>query len=147
MTINTDTLDQGRLSRSERVALAVALCWGAALLPAAAVAPVYQSASVTSSGAVTRGSATLLNENGSGILLIVAVPLLVSLIVGYSLWRRGVRRSAGAIAWTFIGLLAGFNLVSMLSIGAFILPVTACLVSRAPSTHRELMTQPGVAPN
>lgn len=113
MTINRDPLDQSRLRRSERVALAVALCWGAALIPAAALAPVYQSASVTSSGAVTRGSATLLNENGSGILLIVAVPLLVSLIVGCALWRRGARRSAGAIAWTFTGVQAGFNLVSM----------------------------------
>jgi hypothetical protein len=62
-----------------------------------------------------------------GVLLIIAVPLLVTVIVGYALWRRGARRGAGPIAWTFTGLLAGFNLVAMLSIGPFIMPVTASL--------------------
>ena len=69
----------------------------------------------------------MVDVNGSGILLIIVVPLLVTLVVGFALWRRGGRRGAGPIAWTFTGLLAGFNLVAMLSIGAFIVPVTACL--------------------
>jgi len=109
------------------VALAVALFWSAALLVAAALAPAYQSTTETSSGTVTHGSATLVNENGSGVLLIIGVPLLVTVIVGCALWRRGTRRGAGPIAWTVTGLLAGFNLVAMLSIGPYIMPVTACL--------------------
>jgi len=116
-----------RLRRGESVALAVALLWSAALLVAAVLAPAYQSTTETSSGTVTHGSATLVNENGAGVLLIIAVPLLVTLIVGYALWRRGARRGAGPVAWTFTGLLTGFNLVAMLSIGPFIMPVTACL--------------------
>jgi hypothetical protein len=117
----------GRLRRAEWVALTIALSWSAALLAAAALAPAYQSTTQTSSGTVTHQSATLVDENGSGVLLIIAVPLLVTVIVGYALWRRGARRGAGPIAWTFTGLLAGFNLVAMLSIGPFIMPVTACL--------------------
>jgi hypothetical protein len=111
------------LRRGEWVVLAVALFWSAPLLLAAALAPAYQSTTETSSGKVTHGSATLVDENGPGVLLIIGVPLLVTVIVGYALWRRG----AGATASTFTGLLAGFNLIAMLSIGPFILPVTACL--------------------
>lgn len=118
----------GRLRRGEWAALAVALVWSAALLVAAALAPAYQSTTETSSGTVTHGSATLVNENGSGVLLIVGVPLLVTVIVGHALWRRGARRGAGPTAWIFTGLLTGFNIVAMLSIGPFIMPVTACLV-------------------
>jgi hypothetical protein len=109
------------------VALAVALFWSAALLVAAAVAPAYQSTTETSSGTVTHGSETLVNANGFGVLPIIGVPLLLTVIVGYALRRRGARRGAGAIAWTFTGLLAGVNLAAMLSIGPFIMPVTACL--------------------
>jgi hypothetical protein len=116
-----------RLRRAEWIALVVALFWSAALLVAAVLTPAYQSTTETSSGTVTHGSATLVNENGAGVLLIIGMPLLVTLMVGYALWRRGARRGAGPVAWTLTGLLAGFNLVAMLSIGPFIVPVTACL--------------------
>jgi hypothetical protein len=109
-----------------RTAVAVALAWSVALLVAATVVPVYGTSTETASGTVT-GSATLVDENGSGILLVVAVPLLMSVIVGCTLWSRGARRGAGMIAWTATVLLAGFNLIAMLSIGLFIVPVTVCL--------------------
>jgi hypothetical protein len=70
----------------------------------------------------------LVEQNGFGVLLTMAVPLLVTIIVGYALWRRGARRGAGVIAWTLTGLLACLSLVAMLSVGVFVLPVTACLV-------------------
>jgi hypothetical protein len=120
-------MGDGRLRRGERMALAVALIWSAALIVAAALAPVYRSTTETSSGTVTDQSATLVDENGPAVLLPIAVPLLVTVIVGRALWRRGASRGAGPVAWTFTGLLAGFNLVEMLSIGPFILPVTASL--------------------
>jgi hypothetical protein len=113
--------------RGEWVALAVALIWSAGLIVAAAVAPAYQSATETSSGTVTHGPATLVDENGLAILLPVGVPLLVTVIVGYALWRREASRGAGPIAWTFTVLLAGFNVVAMASIGLLMLPVTAAL--------------------
>ena len=121
---------------AEGLALAAALAWSALLLVAATQVPVYQSETETTSEAetgtvthtVSPGSSTLVDENGSGILLIVAVPLLVTVLVACALWIRGSRRGAGLVAWTLTGLLACFNLLAMLSIGVFIVPVTACLV-------------------
>jgi hypothetical protein len=121
-------MGDGHLPRGEWVALAVALVWSAGFIVAAALAPAYQSTTETSSGIVTHGSATLVDENGRAVLLPVGVPLLVTVIVGCALWRREASRGAGPIAWTFTGLLAGFNVVAMLSIGPFMLPVTASLV-------------------
>lgn len=128
-----------RLRRGEWTALAVALIWSAGLMIAAALAPAYQSTTETSSGTVTHESATLVDENGPAVLLPVGMPLLVTVIVGYALWRREASRGAGPVAWTFTGLLAGFNVVAMLSIGPFIVPVTAslfvaCAMRQAP-TH------------
>jgi len=123
------------------MALAAALVWSAGLIVAAAVAPAYQSTSETSSGTVTHESSTLVDENGPAVLLPVGVPLLVTVIVGYALWRREASRGAGPIAWTFTGLLAGFNVVAMLSIGLLMLPVTAALAvacaKRQALTHGE----------
>jgi hypothetical protein len=118
----------GRLGREEWVALSLALLWSVGLIVSAAVAPAYQSTTETSSGAVISETATLLDENGPAILLPVAVPLLVTVIVGYALWRRENRRGAGPIAWTATVLLAGFNVLAMASIGLFMVPVTAVLV-------------------
>lgn len=122
-------IGSGRLSRAEWVALGVALVWSGGLLVAAVVAPAYQSATETSSGTVTHGSATLVEQNGPGVLLPLSVPLLVTVVVGCLLWRRGGHRGAGPMAWTLTGLLAGLNLLAMFSIGLFVLPVTACLTA------------------
>lgn len=132
---------------SEWVALAVALFWSAVLLVIATGVPVYEgeteTSTVTSSAVVvTHESLTLVDENGSGILVIIGVPLLVTIIVGLALWLRGARRGAGPIALTFTGLLAAFNLVAMLTIGLLIIPVTACLafacIKRQTRPHGEV---------
>jgi hypothetical protein len=73
-------MGDGHLPRGEWVALAVALVWSAGFIVAAALAPAYQSTTETSSGTVTHGSATLVDENGRGVLLPVGVPLLVTVI-------------------------------------------------------------------
>jgi hypothetical protein len=135
------TMRVGRLRRGEWMALAVALIWCVGLIVAAALDPAYQSTTETSSGTVTHESATLVDENGPAILVPVAVPLLVTVIVGYALWRREASRGAGPIAWTFTVLLAGFNVVAMASIGLLMLPVTAALgvafAKRQAPTHGE----------
>jgi len=118
---------KGRLRRLEWVSLAIASVWGAGLLAAAVVVPVYSSSGVSSSGSVTYGSATLVGVNGWNVLLVVAVPLLATVIAGGALWRRGLRRGAGFVAWTIAGLLAVFNVLALASIGVFVIPVTACL--------------------
>jgi hypothetical protein len=128
-----------RLRLGEWMALAVALLWSAGLIVAAAMAPAYEPTTEASSGTVTHESATLVDENGPAILLPVGVPLLVTVIVGYALWRREASHGAGRIAWTFTVLLAGFNVVAMASIGLFMLPVTAALAvacaKRQAGTH------------
>jgi hypothetical protein len=120
------------LRPGEWVPLAVALLWAAALFVIITAVPFYESDTETStrtspSPVVTHDSLTLVEENGSGILLIIAIPLLVTIIAGFALWLRGSRPGAGPIAWTFTGLLAGFNFLAILTIGLFIVPVTACL--------------------
>lgn len=142
-----------RLRPVQWIAVAIAGCWALALPIAACVAPAYDSTSVTSvarSGAapgsgsavidgpvtVTRTSATLVQENGPVALVIAAVPLLVTLAVTCALVLRSPRQSgAGPLPWSLVALLATVNLLAMLSIGVFVLPVTGALIL-ACATHR-----------
>ena len=126
----------GRFGRFERLSLAVALAWGIGLVVAALLVPVYQSSGISSSGTsgasssgtMTGGSATLVGVNGWGALLVAGAPLAAAMVTGCTLWRRAGRPGAGVVAWTVTGLLVCFNLLAMLSIGAFVLPVTLALV-------------------
>jgi hypothetical protein len=123
-----------RFGRYQRIALASALAWAAGLVMAAALVPVYQSSSVSSSGAVVNGSATLVGVNGWGVLLLAGAPLAAALVIWYALWGRRGRQGAGILAWVVTALLIGFNVLAMLSIGVFLIPVTLALVV-ACSTH------------
>jgi hypothetical protein len=123
-----ESLDN-RFGRLVWVPLAIALIWSVALLVAAALEPFYQSELVSSSGTVTRASATLVGVNGWGVLVLAGVPLLATTMVGGALWRRGARRPAGVFAWTITGLLAGFGVLALMSIGAFIIPVSIGLAA------------------
>jgi hypothetical protein len=116
--------------------LGVALIWSIVLLVAACLVPTYSSTSVSSDGVVTHGSETLVGDNGLGVLPVVAAPLLLTCLVAAALWRRGTRPGAGALAWTATGLLIAFNLVALMSIGVFVLPVTVAL-TLACATRKE----------
>jgi len=116
-----------RFGRLERISLAVALIWGTALIITAVLVPVYQSSSVSSSGPVTAGSATLVGVNGWGALLVAGAPLVAAVVTACALWRRAERHSAGVVAWAVTGLLICFNVLAMLSIGVFVIPVTVAL--------------------
>ena len=105
------------------IALVGALGWSAALIVGACVVPVYSS-----DGPAGRGSATLVGENGAGVIGVVIIPLVVSVVVAAVLNRRSAAPNAGPVAWTATGLLATFNVLALLSIGIFVLPVTVCLV-------------------
>jgi hypothetical protein len=131
----------GRLGRLERVSLAIAAAWGAGLLAAAAVVPAYSSAGASSSGAVSHGSATLVDVNGWGVLLVVSVPLVATAMVGSALWRRGPRQDTGVLAWAIAGLLAVFNVLALASIGVFVIPATICLFVACASHGRQRGTQ------
>ena len=121
-----ENVGTARLGRVPAVALLVAAAYGVALVVAAFVLPVYDSDSSSSTGGTSRASHTLVGVNGSGVAVVLAVPLLVTLAVGFALWLRS--RWALPIAWSLTGLLAALNLLAMLSVGIFVLPVTAALV-------------------
>ena len=125
---------EARLRRVPAVALPVAAAYGVALVVAAFVLPVYASDSSSSSGETSRGSDTLVGVNGPGVALVLAVPLLVTLAVGFALWQRS--RWALPITWSLTGLLAALNLLAMLSVGIFVLPVTAALVLACARSRR-----------
>jgi hypothetical protein len=116
-----------RLGPVPAVALLAASAYGVALVVAAFIAPVYGTDSSSSSGETSQASDTLVGVNGLSAAVVLAVPLLVTLAVGCALWL-GTHRAALPVAWTLTGLLAAANLVAMLSVGVFILPVTAALV-------------------
>lgn len=124
-----------RLGRVAATTLLMAGVYGIALVVAGFVVPVYRSTSVSSSGALTDGSDTLVGVNGVGVVFVLGVPLLATVLVASALWSRS-RRGALAIAWTLTGLLAAFNLLAMLSIGVFVLPVTAALIVACTSSRR-----------
>jgi len=127
-----------RLGRTTVGALLVAACWSAILIAGAFLFPANgaagnESSGSSSIGAVPHASATapppetLVGIDGPRVAAVISVPLLVTLAVGIALWL-GSRRGAIPAAWVLTGLLAAFNLVAMLTIGIFVLPVTVALV-------------------
>ena len=111
------------------VALGVAGLWGLGLLIAAVTVPVSSGSTVGASGAV-ESSATLVEENGDGVLAIVAIPLVVSLGVALALvYRYQTRRPGpGVVAPVLTGLVLILCLLGMLTIGVFMVPVAISLV-------------------
>ena len=137
-----------RFGRFEQISLVIALVWGTGLAVATLVVPVYQLSSYSSSGTATDGSATLVGVNGWGALLVTVAPLAAAMVTGWALWRRAGRQGAGVLAWAVTGLLVCFNLLAMLSIGVFVLPVTLALVVACATHGRKpygVVTRSGVA--
>ena len=113
--------------RASSVALLGAAIWGLGLVVAGLLVPAYQSTEMSSSGELAQTTKTLVGMNGPGVLVVLAVPFLVTLLVASALLARS-RRAALPFAWALTALLAAFNLVGMLTVGVFVLPVTAALV-------------------
>jgi hypothetical protein len=100
------------------VALGLALAWSVVLVVGAFVVPVYST-----DGSTGPGSSTLVGENGAGVVGVMVVPLVLVLLVSAALWRNHL-----AAGWSVTGVLAVFNLLALLSIGVFVLPVTVGLI-------------------
>lgn len=132
-----------RLGRVASWSLLVCTIYGAGLVVGGFLAPVYKSTGVSSTGEVAHGSETLVDVNGRGVVIVLGLPLLITVAIGFALWH-GSWRGAIPFAWALTGLLAAFNLLAMLSIGVFVLPVTAALVV-ACSTSRTRPKHPGPA--
>ena len=118
------------------IALGVAVVWSIGLLVGATTLPAYKRVSATSSSTVagpvatTESSATLVEENGAGVLGFIAIPLVVTGAVTLALRRRrrAGRAGPGPCAWTATVLLTVFCVLGALTIGVFVLPVAIALV-------------------
>lgn len=128
------------LGRRALIAWAVAIAWSIAVWFAAFSVPVYSSEGASSDGTVVDSGVTLVGENGLSAVVVISVPLVVSLLVGATLafvaWPAG-----RVLAWVLTGLLAALNVLALLSIGIFVLPVTialvvTCATSRQPQPAR-----------
>jgi hypothetical protein len=126
------------LGRPASVALVIAGVWGLGLVVAGFVVPMYRTMTESESGEVARGTDTLVGANGPGVVVGLAVPFVVTVLVGCALLLRA-HRGGLPVAWTLTGLLAVLTFLSMPSIGLFIIPITTSLVVACASSH----PQPG----
>ena len=116
--------------KTVRIALVGATLWSAALVVAALTLPAYSGATAgaDSTGAVIERSttATLVDVNGWWGLVIASIPLGACVVVGALLLGPG-GRVAQALAAVVVALLGGLTVLSLLSIGLFLVPAVAGL--------------------
>jgi hypothetical protein len=121
------------MKRSVWLPLLGAIAWAALLLPGALYLPIgFQQYTGTRS--------TLVQLNGHGILLLVAVPLVLSCLAGTSLLVHAKTGwpVARVVAWNFTGaVLAGAALGTVtFLIGIFVVPAGALLVVACANSAR-----------
>jgi hypothetical protein len=122
------------MTRRWRLAMrltAGALVWALGVVLAALLLPAFNGQTVTSElNGVTLKTATFVQVNGAWVLIPVAVPVLVTVLVGVALHARRTNGPSwvGPAAWGAIALVLVLALVTIASIGAIMLPVVALLV-------------------
>ena len=106
-----------------------ALVWSLGLVLAALFAPVYGTSSASSGvNGVTLSDATLVQVNGAWVLILVAIPALVSAVVILGLRaRHSGARWGRAVAWSAIALLLVEAVLGIMSIGVFLIPAIVLL--------------------
>ena len=125
--------------RTVRFALAGAILWSIALVVGALTVPLYSGSSAGSVGSagadstggvvidpVTSTTATLVAVNGWWGLVIAGIPLVACVVVGTLLLRAG-GRAAQVAAAVVVGLLGVLTVLSLLSIGLFLVPAVGGL--------------------
>lgn len=105
------------------IAVLGALLWSGALIAMATTVSVYETSGSGSDGS----SETLVGENGTWVLMLLAVPLAAAVVVGLALLVRR-RWALWTAACATTAVLALGNLAAMLTIGIVVLPVTAALI-------------------
>jgi D-alanyl-lipoteichoic acid acyltransferase DltB (MBOAT superfamily) len=111
--------------------------WSAALL-AFAFVPTYATVWSGPHGSTIRSTRSLVSVNGHFVLVVLAVPLVISVLVGLALLFSRHRVGLAA-AWSLTLLLAAFNLLALLSIGLLVVPATAALVAACALSGTERM--------
>jgi hypothetical protein len=113
--------------------LGAAIAWGLALPVLAVVLPAYRGESVEMSSdgttVTTSTSATLAQVNGWQAVLVVSVPVAIAIGVALLLGFRDPGRGPGVPATVLVGVLTVGTVLAMLTIGIYVVPVTACLVA------------------
>jgi len=127
--------------------MSVAALWMGALIAAGFFVKSYAISGSTSSTygtTVTKNlpGLSLIQVNGLKVLIPLSIPLAMVLVVATLMWRR--RRAGlvlvGPTAWVAVVILGIVTLLSLLSIGPFILPGTvlllvACVVATPSNTR------------
>jgi hypothetical protein len=116
-------MNRGRVAFTSSF-LAVVL--GAALIGGAFWLPLYND------------GGTLVQVNGSGVLLPVSLPFVLAVIAFAGLWARCTRGSVAGdrVAIGVVSLLGIFTLLGAMTIGMFVLPVTLLLTTAVAATPR-----------
>ena len=83
----------------------------------------------TDGGVVDETSASLIEQNGMGVLVWLIIPVVLCLVAFLVTLSR--IRGGRVIMWAMAVLLLLFGLVSILSIGAFYLPAALALIIAA----------------
>lgn len=126
--------------RSRRVATVLcglAVAWAAAAAVGLAVLPTGESATVTSDAdgriVTVVERTTLLENEGTGVLVLLAAPAVVAALA----LAAGLLRRARPVRLVLGGLLWLFSLAGMMTIGLFLMPVAVgVLVAGALSVPR-----------
>ncbi len=102
--------------------------WSLGLVLAALLVPVYNQTESGTNG-LSLSRATLVQADGAKVLIPVALPAVLTLLIGLAIrrrYRRGRDWTATA-AWFVVGLLVALAAVSILSLGAFVIPAVILL--------------------
>jgi hypothetical protein len=111
------------------VFLGLATVWSGVLVMLAVILREPTSTSDNVGSHIASGM-TLVQENGSKVLIPVGLPLVLTLCVALLMWSRYRRHRplVGVGVWVCVGLLLALSLLGILSVGIFILPVTVLVV-------------------
>ena len=113
-----------------------AVVWSALLIVGAFTVGVYRGERMTIDGVETSFSSTLVEVNGTSVLIPVSIPLLLTCIVFLALWRTCTTGSTFArnLALVLACLLGFFAFLGMATIGFFLLPAALLAILAVPAT-------------
>jgi hypothetical protein len=125
---------------------ASAFVWSLGLLLAALLVPVYDQTESSVNG-LSLTTATLVQADGAKVLIPVALPAVLTGLVGLAIRRRyrSGRDWTATAAWVMVGLLVVLSVLSILSLGAFVIPAVI-LLSLALSLLPERVANPRMRP-
>jgi peptidoglycan/LPS O-acetylase OafA/YrhL len=131
------------MTRNVSLPLVAAICWAALLLPASLYIPIEnpQNLSYQVHGQTVSRWVSLVRGNGDWILLIVAIPLVLSLVAAVLLilQARSKQRILAGAAWClgFLILAGAFVGTVTFLVGIFVVPVGIFLIISCTNLRRD----------